>query len=213
MIRVFLHGFSTGLFLQLAVGPVFFLVLQITLQRTPLDGFCSVAAVTMVDYFYIFLAVAGAGKLIDKSGAVPVFRLIGVGVLLIFGIIMLVSAMSMTSESVFLQGAPDYRSSFLSAFFLTITSPLTIVFWSGLFAAKAVEQGYTKHMLAIFALSAGFATFFFLGGSVLIISIFKVSIPFQVVKVLNISVGVVVLLYGARRALVVSGSWKQGRDG
>lgn len=88
---------------------------------------------------------------------------------------------------------------------------MTIVFWSGLFAAKAVEQGYTKHMLAIFALSAGFATFFFLGGSVLIISILKVSMPFLVVKVLNVSVGVVVLLYGARKAMVVSGTWKPGR--
>ncbi|NTW64436.1 MAG: LysE family transporter [Chlorobiaceae bacterium] len=213
MIRVFINGFSTGMFLQLAVGPVFFLVLQITLQRTPLDGFCSVAAVTMVDYFYIFLAVAGAGKIIDKSVAVPVFRLIGVAVLLIFGIIMLVSAMSMAPESFFLQPVPDYRSSFFSAFFLTIASPMTIVFWTGLFAAKAVEHGYTKHMLMIFALSAGFATCFFLGGSVLIISIFKVSIPFPVVKILNVSVGVAVLLYGAGRAMVVSGRWKQGRLG
>ncbi|MBN1278166.1 MAG: hypothetical protein K9I59_02165 [Chlorobium sp.] len=64
--------FSTGLFLQLALGPVFFLVMQITLQRTPLDGFCSFAAVV-----------------------------------LIFGMMMIISALGMTSGSVFLQDNPD----------------------------------------------------------------------------------------------------------
>ncbi|MBN1278167.1 MAG: hypothetical protein K9I59_02160 [Chlorobium sp.] len=59
---------------------------------------------------------------------------------------------------------------------------MTIVFWTSLFAAKAVEQGYTKRSLTIFAFSAGLATLVFLGCAVLIFSTLKVSIPFMAVK-------------------------------
>ncbi len=37
MLRVFMNGLSTGLLLQLAIGPIFFYVLNISLQRTLTD--------------------------------------------------------------------------------------------------------------------------------------------------------------------------------
>ena len=87
MLRVFITGLSTGLVLQLAIGPVFFFVLNISLQRTLVDGLCSVFAVTVVDYFYILLAIVGVcalpcgliGLAFDEAAAL-VGLLIGVAI-------------------------------------------------------------------------------------------------------------------------------------
>ena len=51
--RIFVNGLLTGLVLQMAIGPVFFFIINIALQKTLYDGFAAVSAVTLVDYFYI----------------------------------------------------------------------------------------------------------------------------------------------------------------
>lgn len=49
--RVFVNGLLTGLTLQAAIGPVFFFIVNLALQRSFYDGLVAVAAVTLVDYF------------------------------------------------------------------------------------------------------------------------------------------------------------------
>ena len=150
MLRVFVTGLSTGLVLQLAIGPVFFFILNITLQRSLLDGLFSVLAVTVVDYVYILLAIIGVGKLLEKKRVQKSLAIVSSVVLVIFGIGMLVSARGGLAETALqAQPASNYGSSFLSAFLLTLSSPLTIVFWTGLFAARAIEYEYTKRQLVV----------------------------------------------------------------
>ena len=205
MLRVFITGLSTGLVLQLAIGPVFFFILNISLQRTLVDGLCSVFAVTVVDYFYIILAIIGVGKLLEKKTIQKKLALISSAVLIIFGIAMLVSSRGIlagaTTQST--HQISNYWSSFLSALLLTISSPLTIVFWTGLFAAKAIEYNYTKRQLVIFGISAGLATVLFLGCSVVVLSFIKASVPLLLVRLLNVLVGVLLILYGAIRFFAV----------
>ena len=205
VLRVFITGLSTGLVLQLAIGPVFFFILNISLQRTLVDGLCSVFAVTVVDYFYIILAIIGVGKLLEKKPIQKKLALISSVVLIIFGVAMLVSSRGMlagvTTQST--HQISNYWSSFLSALLLTISSPLTIVFWTGLFAAKAIEYNYTKRQLVIFGISAGLATVLFLGCSVVVLSFIKASVPLLLVRLLNVLVGVLLILYGAIRFFTV----------
>jgi threonine/homoserine/homoserine lactone efflux protein len=200
MLRVFVNGLSTGLVLQLAIGPVFFFILNITLQRSLLDGLLSVLAVTVVDYVYITLAITGVGKLLEKKTVQKKLALISSMVLVIFGIIMLVSARDILTETKLqAQPASDYGSSFLSAFLLTLSSPLTIVFWTGLFAAKAIEYTYSKRQLVVFGFSAGLATLLFLGCAVVILSLVQASVPALLVRLLNVLVGALLILYGVIR--------------
>lgn len=204
MLGVFINGLSTGLILQLAIGPVFFFILNIAMQRTLADGFFSVIAVTVVDYCYILLAVVGVGKILEHRSIKTGLGVLSSVVLFFFGIIMLVSARNLlTNTTGPVQSLSNYWSSFLSAFLLTISSPLTIVFWTSLFASKAIEYGYTKRQLIIFGGAAGLATLMFLGGAVLIFSLVKTAIPLMLVKILNAIVGVVLMVYGVIRCVSV----------
>ncbi len=200
MLRVFLNGLSTGLVLQLAIGPVFFYILNISLQRTLIDGILSVFAVTIVDYCYILLAIIGVGKLLEKKTIKKRLEILSSAVLFIFGIIMLFSARNILADNTLQDHQiSNYWYSFLSTFMLTISSPMTIVFWTSLFASKAMENEYIKRQLVIFGISAGLATPIFLGSAVIMFSLLQASIPIFLVKLLNAAVGLLLVLYGVIR--------------
>jgi threonine/homoserine/homoserine lactone efflux protein len=200
MFSIMLDGFVVGLLLQIAIGPVFFFILNISIQKTILDGLFAVFAVTLVDYIYIALAVLGVGKLLEKQRVKYVLGVISSLVLVVFGVVMILSITKTTvDDAPDAVGTVNYLSSFVSAFLLTISSPLTIVFWTSLFATKAVEKGYTKRELIPFGLAAGLATLVFLGLAVTLLSMIRASVPVIVIRILNIMVGALLIIYGVAR--------------
>lgn len=203
MIRVFLNGFMTGLVLQVALGPVFFLVADTVLQGTVLEGFVAVAAVTIADYLYIFLAAAGAGAFLSSGRARTISGFAGGAILMAFGCSLMLSVLFPPLRNAqVITGSPDCRSSFIGAFMLTVSNPLTIVFWTGLFSSKALEQGYSRGSLALFSFSAGVATPVFLGAAVFLLSVLKASVPPSIIAYLRIPVGALLFGYGIARIAV-----------
>ena len=201
--KIFKNGLTTGLFLQLAIGPVFFYIINLTLQRSISDGLVAVLAVTIVDYLYITLSIVGIGKLLGNKKTKNVFGIISSLVLIIFGAIIIKGMIANGhSNSVDIESA-SLLSSFLSVFFLTISSPMTIVFFTSIFTAKAVEYNYTKKELYIFGFSVGSATFLFMGLSVVLFSLLKQSVPIALIQSLNLLVGVVLIGYGVIRIIKI----------
>lgn len=196
---IFLDGFLTGLILQFAIGPVFFYILNLTLQRSLIDGFFAILAAVLVDYLYISLAVLGVGKLIEQGKYKHLLGMISSIVLIIFGVLMVLSAGGGSLPADSFPGAERYFSSFLSTLLLTISSPLTIIFWTSLFTSKAVEKGYSKRELIPFGFAAGLATLVFLGLMVTGMSFLKVVIPSRLIQILNLGVGAVLMFYGLAR--------------
>ncbi len=199
MHKTFFRGFKTGLILQFAIGPVFIFVMNIAVQRSFSDGIAAVAGVTAADYVYIALSVVGVGKLLENDRMKQALGFIAPSVLLLFGVYMMYSVLFAGSAENIIRNNPS--SEFLSAFALTISSPLTILFWSGIFASRAVEYELTRRELAVFAFAAGLATFAFLGCGVLILSSAAAVIPDIVISVLNISVAVLLIGYGVLRLI------------
>lgn len=200
--RPLFDGMLTGMFLQLALGPVFFYILGITIDSNYINSLSAVLAVTLADYIYIVLSLIGIGKLLQEDRIKTVFGLVSAIVLTIFGLLILYKGI------VFINDPAVTRSmvwtpvnSFTSCFILTVSSPLTIVFWSSVFSAKAIERNYQKKELIIFGLGTGSSTFIFLSLIMLILSSLKSSIPGIIVQILNCVVGLVLIYYGVSRAI------------
>jgi len=154
--KSFRNGLVTGLTLQFAIGPVFFFIMNLTLQKTILDGLVGVVAVTLVDYFYIALAILGISKLFENKRFKKVFGAISSMVLVIFGLFIIEGVARVSTVDVAITTAStNTLSSFVSLLFLTISNPMTIIFFTSLFAAKAVEYNYTKKDLVFFGVGTG----------------------------------------------------------
>ena len=197
--KIFRNGLATGLVLQLAIGPVFFFIINLALQRSFFDGLIGVFAVTIVDYFYITLAIFGIGKLLENKKVKKVFGIISSIVLIIFGIFIIKGITSSGISTGIITNSTNLLSSFASVFFLTISSPMTIVFFTSIFTAKALEYNYTKKELLVFGFGTGLATFLFMGTSVILFSLIKGSVPILLIQILNLAVGCLLIGYGGIR--------------
>lgn len=202
--KIFRNGLATGLVLQLAIGPVFFFIINIALQRSFFDGLIGTLAVTIVDYFYITLAIFGIGKLLENRKIKKVFGIISSIALIIFGIIIIKGIMGNDISATVSTNSTNLLSSFVSVFLLTISSPMTIVFFTSIFTAKALEYNYSKKELLIFGFGTGLATFLFMGTSVILFSFIKGSIPIFLIQTLNFVVGCLLIGYGGIRLLKTS---------
>lgn len=201
--KIFRNGLATGLVLQLAIGPVFFFIINLALQRSFLDGLIGTLAVTIVDYFYITLAILGIGKLLENKKIKKVFGIISSIALIIFGIIIIKGIMGGDISATINTNSTNLLSSFISVFLLTISSPMTIVFFTSIFTAKALEYNYSKKELLVFGFGTGIATFLFMGTSVILFSLIKGGIPISLIQILNLVVGCLLIGYGGIRFLKV----------
>ncbi len=199
--KAFRNGLATGLILQLAVGPVFFFIMNLVLQKSFVDGFAGVIAVTLVDYFYISLAILGIGKVLENKKFKNIFGIISSIVLAIFGVVIIGSTTDIETSSTII--STSLFSSFLSVFLLTISSPMTIVFFTSLFTAKALEYNYTPKELLTFGLGTGFATFLFMGLSTVIFSLIRGAVPSLLIQILNLIIGSLLIGYGTVRLVKV----------
>ena len=197
--KIFRHGLLTWIIIQLALGPVFFFIMNIVLQKWLLDGFAGVLAVTSVDYFYITLSIFGIGRLLGHKKVKNIFALVSPIVLIIFGTFMIWKILATHALTATVSSESDFLGSFVSVFLLTISSPVTIVFFTSIFSTKAVEHNYTKKNLIVFGLGTWLATFLFMWAMILTVSLFHGIIPSIVVNILNILVGWLLIVYGGVR--------------
>lgn len=198
--KIFINGLVTGMILQFAVGPVFFFITNLTLQGTILNGLAGVLAVTIVDYLYITLAIFGVGKLLQHKNIKKIFGILSSVILVVFGLIIIKGVMGDISPTTGVVSM-TLISSFVSVFLLTISSPITIVFFTSLFSAKALEYNYQKNELLVFGLGAGFSTFLFMGLSTVVLSSIKGSVPLILIQTLNLIVGCLLIGYGGIRLI------------
>lgn len=197
--KIFRNGLATGLVLQLAIGPVFFFIINLVLQRTIFDGLIGVLAVTIVDCLYITLSILGIGKLFENEKIKKALGIVSSVVLSIFGVIIIKGIIAGGISTPTIANSTSLFSSFSSVFLLTISSPMTIVFFTSIFATKTLEYNYTKKELFIFGFGTGLATLLFMGTSVILFSLVKGSVPISLIKILNLVVGCLLIGYGGIR--------------
>ncbi|MDD4095761.1 MAG: LysE family transporter [Oscillospiraceae bacterium] len=200
--KTLINGLLTGLFLQLAIGPIFFFILSIAVESDLIVAWAGVLGVVLADYIYVALSILGIAKLIDHPKVKHTFAIISALVIVAFGAYLLWGAIRGAQGTV-VSGERTMTGAFVSSFFLTISSPLTLFFWSSVFAVKAIEKNYNKNEITIFGIGAGLSTVLFLGTTVTIVSMLHTSLPEAVVAISNILVAAIMIGYGLIRLVKI----------
>jgi threonine/homoserine/homoserine lactone efflux protein len=196
---MFWSGLQFGMLLQLAIGP---LCLYVFNQGT-LAGFSSAWAavwgVTAADAVYIALALLGLTRWLQSAQAQKALRFFGAAVLILFGANILHQAWG---RSVFPEwSALSPARSFLQALILTFSNPLTIIFWTGVFAARISDKKLSHAQLRPFAAGAVASTLIFLTVVAELGAALHRFLPPLAVQALNLAVGVVMVGFGIHLAM------------
>lgn len=190
-------GVRFGMMLQLAIGPVFFLVLTASALYGCLAGIAVMAAAALVDAVFIAISAGGIAVLIKRPGIQRRIKLFGSAVLMLFGLYMTVTAMGEQVPQITFSGT-GYGDFFMTGLILTLSNPLTILFWGGVFASQVAVHGASPRQMKGFAAGCVLSTILFLTGTAVVGAVFSRFLPLSVLLMLNGAVGVILLYLGFR---------------
>ena len=139
----FFDGIKMGLLLCILLGPIFFTLIQTSVEEGGRAGFIVGAGIWFSDFMYILLGYWGSSYVIDLA-ELKDFKLyigtIGGIILLCFGLISLLTAPKIHS----FESRPGRTSSIFSLFtkglLINGINPFTIVFWFGI---SSFNAGYS----------------------------------------------------------------------
>lgn len=191
---LFLKGWLIGFFIAMPVGPIGMLCVKHSLVRGMSYGLVSGIGAALADAIYGALAGLGVSAISSfLSANQVVIQLVG-GLFL--------SYLGLTT--MFAQGADNCEDAlktrhwriFLATFFLTLTNPMTVLSFAGIYAGLSI--GVEQELLAILLLTCGI----FIGSAAwwLMLSmgaaVLGRNINIQTVNWLNKISGIVILAFG-----------------
>lgn len=138
----FLQGLAFGLILQISVGPVCIAVLHKGLSQGFGHAFAMSWGAALVDTFYIVLSIVGISALLQADAVRNVVGVAGALLLVYFGIRYLRAPAGTTRIEN--SGNDSLLKSFTYGLALTLTNPLTILFWAGVLGAMMSTHTFNQ---------------------------------------------------------------------
>ncbi|MCD7034086.1 LysE family translocator [Metabacillus sp. GX 13764] len=192
---LFLKGILIGLSIAAPVGPIGVLCMQRTLREGRAAGFLTGAGAASADAVYGTLAGFGvsllAGFFIQYHAW---FQAVGAVFLLYMGSRVFFSQTAEIGNAAIKKGKG--AKGYVTGFFLTMTNPMTILSFGGIFAAFGLSGGhsYTAVLLLAGGIFAGSLLWWFLLS--FIISLVKHKLGHKGLSVINRLSGALILAFG-----------------
>ncbi|MFJ7827902.1 LysE/ArgO family amino acid transporter [Psychrobacillus sp. NPDC096623] len=201
-------GLRFGMFLQIAVGPICIFIFQTAATSGFLAAETGVLGVAIIDGLYILAAIFGIGKMLNKYRKLKeIIRYFGAAILVVFGLSSIAGVFGISIiPSLYILSSQSIETVFWKTLVLTLSNPLTILFWVGVFATKLVEENIKQKDIYSFGLGAVLATLIFLTFVSILGSFLSIFLDPFVLKVLNVIVGISLVYFGIRTA------WGQNED-
>lgn len=198
-----IKGFKFGMLLQLAVGPVCLFIFQTATTLGLSSALVGVLGVTLVDALFILAAILGIGTLLNRHEKLKTpLHIFGALILILFGASTLLSVVDLSLIPGISFGTTNASQSvFTKTMLLTLSNPLTILFWAGVFSTKIMEDKMKTGEMITFGIGAVLSTFVFLSLISLIGSFINTFLPNWTLALLNALVGLVLLGFGIRNLL------------
>lgn len=201
--EIVLKGIVSGVVLAFLIGPVFFTILQTSIERGFRSGAWVAVGVSFSDALYILISYLGLYQFFESPSSRLYLAYIGGGILFLFG------AYYLFVKSRKLQAYhPEhikYRSSIrlmAKGFLINGLSPMVLIFWIGTVGLATTEFGYTEQWQVITYFTTIVATVFATDLiKAKLADKLRLVMTTTTIRRLNIVLGIVLLLFGARLIL------------
>ncbi|MBX2970187.1 MAG: LysE family transporter [Cyclobacteriaceae bacterium] len=201
--EIVLKGIVSGLVLALLIGPVFFSIIQTSIERGFVSGVLVAIGVSVSDAFYIFLAYMGLSQIFSNGDNQRYMAYLGGVILFAFGAYYLFvkSRRVLDFKSVNIKSTSPLRL-ITKGFIINGLSPMVLIFWLGTVSVATGEFGYTTTVQVITFFGAIVTTVFITDiiKAKLADKLRTVMTP-RLVRIMNLVLGVVMLIFGGRLLL------------
>ncbi|MGE4290506.1 MAG: LysE family translocator [Salinivirgaceae bacterium] len=196
-IEFFLKGLLVGIIVSAPMGPIGVLCVQKTVNKGRTIGFLSGLGAATADTVYAVLAAFGVTFITNfLSKNQELFQVVGIMVLIFLGFRMIFNNPVKQyryhrTSSKKMSAVRDY----VSVFFLTISNPLTIIFFGAAFTMLGLLtqiEGQRNNLLLVAGIFAGASLWWFV--LTYIVNIFRKRFRLRNIFILNRASGVIIVL-------------------
>ena len=197
---IILNGVISGIVLALLVGPVFFTILQTSIERGFWSGFYVAIGVSFSDACYITACYMGIYQLFDRGNFKQYLAYFGGAVLLVMGFYYLViknrKLQHYDPEKI---ETKSPLKLIIKGFFINGLTPMVLIFWLGTVGVATTKLGYDTPGKAIPFFAA-------IVGTVFVTDIIKAKLADKLrqvltpkfIRTMNLVLGLVLLIFGGR---------------
>lgn len=196
---ILLNGIKLGVVLAFLIGPVFFTLIQTSIERGFWRGVMVAVGVSISDLLYVVVCYFGLVQLIEDPGFRKYMGYVGGGILIVFGLYHLIIKSRKSILSAKAASEKKAYRYFIKGFFINAFSPMVPLFWIGTIGVATIDFGYTQNGEFLIFFAALLTTVLltdvlkaFLAGRL------RKAITPQIMRWMNIVVGIALLLFGVR---------------
>ena len=195
MFNTIIEGITIGLCTSIPVGPIAILIIQRTLQKGRLHGFFSGLGAATSDTFYALLAIVGLSvvlSFIEENKLI--IQIVGSAIMMIFGIYIFFQNPAKNIEKSKSEKS-SYWVDYITSFSLTLSNPLMIFLYIGLFAQYnfvTSESHFLEIAIGICSVFVGAGLWWFL--LTLLASIFRKRFNIRGLWILNKATGLLIFV-------------------
>jgi len=198
--EIILNGIFSGIVLAFLIGPVFFTILQTSIERGFGSGAFVAVGVSLSDAFYITLTYLGIYQIFDQGNFRQYLAYFGGVVLLILGIYYLFIKSRRLYQ--FDPGKVQVNNPWKligKGFIINGLSPMVLIFWLGTVGVATTKLGYSTPEKAVpFLASIVFTVFSTDLLKAKLADKLRLILTPKFIRNLNIVLGIVLLVFGCR---------------
>ncbi len=142
--EIIFNGVKFGVVLAFLIGPVFFTILQTSIERGFWKGALVALGVSVSDTLYVAICYLGLFQFLNDSKFRTNMAYVGGAILILFGLYHLLIK-SRKAHVVTVQTVNETRSFryFMKGFVINGISPMVLIFWVATLSMATVEMGYS----------------------------------------------------------------------
>ena len=141
--EAFGNGLLFGLLLALLIGPVFFALIQTSIQKGFSAGCSMAVGIALSDALYVLIASLGVAALTESKDFQVWLGLAGGTIMLVFGLVNLFKKVVFRQESSEKEERGGLLKQFIKGFMLNGINPFVLLFWIGIASMLKLNYSYS----------------------------------------------------------------------
>jgi threonine/homoserine/homoserine lactone efflux protein len=198
--KIIFNGIQLGVVLAFLVGPVFFSIIQTSVERGFWKGALVAIGVSISDIAYVVVCYFGLVRFFQNPQFRTYMAYVGGGILILFGLYYLVvKSRRIRQASVHASSERKPYRYIMKGLIINGLSPMVLIFWIGTISVASLDFGYTKGLEFFLFYAAVLVTVLAtdLLKAYLADKLRRLVTP-QSIMVMNIILGIVMIGFGVR---------------
>ncbi|MDQ3394843.1 MAG: LysE family translocator [Bacteroidota bacterium] len=196
--QIFLNGIFFGFLLTILIGPVFFSLIQTSIERGFKSGMSMAVGISLSDSLYILIVYLGVSPFLENDTFKITLGVVGGFIMFCFGLYSILKPVPNHTVHKRVSGKSNAIKQIAKGFMLNGINPFVLIFWLGMVSMGTVKFNYSSNETAIFFSGIIFTVFITDVIKAYVATMLRNLITIRFMQIMNRLVGIALFIFGFR---------------